>query len=46
VISSWSARGQPDRAPARQGRAGDFNAESDEVPVQVIRGDVENTGNA
>jgi predicted extracellular nuclease len=26
--------------------AGDFNAEPDEVPVQAIRGDVENTGNA
>ncbi|OEU47288.1 MAG: endonuclease [Desulfobacterales bacterium S3730MH5] len=25
---------------------GDFNAESDEVPVEAIRGDVENTGNA
>ena len=24
---------------------GDFNAESDEVPVEAIRGDVENTGN-
>jgi len=26
--------------------AGDFNADPDEVPVQAIRGDVENTGNA
>jgi predicted extracellular nuclease len=26
--------------------AGDFNAEPDEVPVQAIRADVENTGNA
>lgn len=25
---------------------GDFNAESDEVPVEAIRGDVENTGNS
>jgi endonuclease/exonuclease/phosphatase family metal-dependent hydrolase len=25
--------------------AGDFNAEPDEVPVQAIRGDIENTGN-
>ncbi len=24
---------------------GDFNAEADEVPVEAIRGDVENTGN-
>ena len=32
-------------ANARIVVCGDFNADSDDVPVQAIRGDVENTGN-